>query len=72
MLLFIYYFLYSFHISILCTYFLRSCYIISDSALETSAEIQSTLGKNITSLQYLKPGGNFSIKKWFSNSNETE
>ncbi|WP_269460396.1 hypothetical protein [Orientia tsutsugamushi] len=24
--LFIYYFLYSFHISILCTYFLRSCY----------------------------------------------
>ncbi|WP_269460405.1 hypothetical protein [Orientia tsutsugamushi] len=25
--LFIYYFLYSFHISILCTYFLRSCYI---------------------------------------------
>ncbi|KJV77327.1 DDE superendonuclease family protein [Orientia tsutsugamushi str. TA716] len=25
--LFIYYFLYSFHISILCSYFLRSCYI---------------------------------------------
>ncbi|WP_162551770.1 hypothetical protein [Orientia tsutsugamushi] len=25
--LFIYFFLYSFHISILCTYFLRSCYI---------------------------------------------
>ncbi|WP_331225515.1 type IV secretion system DNA-binding domain-containing protein, partial [Orientia tsutsugamushi] len=96
--LFIYYFLYSLHISILCTYFLRSCYIIklihtiiysdnrqfakafrntavsgiiSESALETSAGIQSTLGKNITSLQYLKPGGSFSIKEWFSNSNET-
>ncbi|WP_162551794.1 hypothetical protein [Orientia tsutsugamushi] len=25
--LFIYFFLYSFHIGILCTYFLRSCYI---------------------------------------------
>ncbi|KJV50805.1 type IV secretory system Conjugative DNA transfer family protein [Orientia tsutsugamushi str. Gilliam] len=45
--------------------------IISESALETSAGIQSTLGKNITSLQYLKPGGSFSIKEWFSNSNET-
>ncbi|SPP24691.1 conjugative transfer protein [Orientia tsutsugamushi] len=29
------------------------------------------LGKNITLLQYLKLGGNFSIKEWFSNSNET-
>ncbi|WP_162551793.1 hypothetical protein [Orientia tsutsugamushi] len=27
--LFIYFFLYSFHISILCTYFLRSCYTFS-------------------------------------------
>ncbi|WP_162551804.1 hypothetical protein [Orientia tsutsugamushi] len=27
--LFIYFFLYSFHIGILCTYFLRSCYILS-------------------------------------------
>ncbi|CAM79892.1 type IV secretion system DNA-binding domain-containing protein [Orientia tsutsugamushi] len=45
--------------------------IISESAPETSAGIQSTLGKNITSLQYLKPGGNFSIKEWFSNSAET-
>ncbi|WP_342637547.1 type IV secretion system DNA-binding domain-containing protein [Orientia tsutsugamushi] len=45
--------------------------IISESALETSAGIQSTLGKNITSLQYLKPGGSFSIKEWFSNSDET-
>ncbi|KJV53735.1 type IV secretion-system coupling DNA-binding domain protein [Orientia tsutsugamushi str. Gilliam] len=26
---------------------------------------------NVTSLQYLKPGGSFSIKKWFSNSAET-
>ncbi|KJV54963.1 type IV secretory system Conjugative DNA transfer family protein [Orientia chuto str. Dubai] len=34
---------------------------------ETSSGIQSTLGKNITSLQYLKPGGKFSIKEWFSN-----
>ncbi|WP_371218858.1 type IV secretion system DNA-binding domain-containing protein [Orientia tsutsugamushi] len=40
--------------------------IISEGALETSAGIQSTLGKNITSLQYLKPGGSFSIKEWFS------
>ncbi|KJV54523.1 type IV secretion-system coupling DNA-binding domain protein, partial [Orientia chuto str. Dubai] len=41
--------------------------IISESAPETSSGIQSTLGKNITSLQYLKPGGKFSIKEWFSN-----
>ncbi|WP_162551788.1 hypothetical protein [Orientia tsutsugamushi] len=27
--LFIYFFLYSFHIGILCTYFLRSCYTLS-------------------------------------------
>ncbi|WP_162551785.1 hypothetical protein [Orientia tsutsugamushi] len=31
--LFIYFFLYSFHIGILCTYFLRSCYIIKSKFL---------------------------------------
>ncbi|WP_162551799.1 hypothetical protein [Orientia tsutsugamushi] len=38
--LFIYFFLYSFHIGILCTYFLRSCYMlgyISNFVLSTAS-----------------------------------
>ena len=41
--------------------------IISSSAPETSSGIQATIGKNIAALRYLKPNGNFSIRKWFTN-----
>ncbi len=36
------------------------------SAPETSSGIQATIGKNIAALRYLKPDGNFSIRKWFT------
>ncbi len=38
--------------------------IISSSAPETSSGIQATFSKNIEVLQYLKPNGSFSIRKW--------
>lgn len=40
--------------------------IISSTAPETSSGIQATIGKNIAALQHLKPNGNFSIRRWFS------
>ncbi|WP_342259871.1 type IV secretion system DNA-binding domain-containing protein [Candidatus Tisiphia endosymbiont of Metellina segmentata] len=45
--------------------------IISNNAPETSSGIQATIGKNIAALQHLKPNGNFSIRRWFSDPLET-
>ncbi|WP_375327477.1 type IV secretion system DNA-binding domain-containing protein [Candidatus Tisiphia endosymbiont of Nemotelus uliginosus] len=45
--------------------------IISNSAPETSAGIQATVSKNIAALKHLQLGGNFSIRKWFTNPLET-
>ncbi len=45
--------------------------IISNSAPETSAGIQATVGKNIASLKHLQPKGNFSIRQWFTDPLDT-
>ncbi|MCC8399451.1 MAG: type IV secretion system DNA-binding domain-containing protein [Rickettsia endosymbiont of Platyusa sonomae] len=45
--------------------------IISNSAPETSAGIQATIGKNIAALKHLKSHGNFSISQWFADPLDT-
>ncbi|WP_174190488.1 hypothetical protein [Orientia tsutsugamushi] len=46
--LFIYFFLYSFHIGILCTYFLRSCYTMNLNILSFSFSFRYGAINNIT------------------------
>ncbi|WP_231965908.1 type IV secretion system DNA-binding domain-containing protein [Orientia tsutsugamushi] len=67
--LFIYYFLYSFHISILCTYFLRLCYTMRDGVNMNNVERKKLLVMpseimNLPDLTcYVKLAGNFPIIK---------